>query len=691
MKTHLCLVAFLLLSLTPKAEAQWIQTSGPEGGYVSALAQDDSYFYAATVGPIFRLPKGDTVWTALPGLHSSLGAGGTSLFCDGSLLVTGTSGGGVFWSMDHGFSWQRFITGLNEGHTVWSLAARGEDLLAGTNCGVFRSTDGAMNWSPINTGQDSILVISLLPTDSTIFSGTLGGGVYRASDIGAPWTAANNGLPITTVWALTQFGGSLFAGGWWEDGVYRSTDYGTTWEPRDSGLTTMGVNALAVMGVNLIAGTFGGIYFSVDTGASWVPLFRQPSSPVMSLLVHSTDLYAGTTDGVFRTTDGGADWSFLHSGFIASGINTFYRDGTTLFAGANGLLRTTDDGASWVRTSLPAEVVHSLASYGQYLFAGTGHGVYRSPDRGVHWGEADPFGTMNAIKGVAVIPNGTSGACLFAATDSVGVYLSTDVGNSWTQRNSGLEDTVMSFLAVRDTFLFAGTRSGVFRTTLNGTEWVSANEGLAGTVVQCLTFKGDSLFAGTQANGIYMSSNNGLDWTAANNGLTDSWIGSLAVSGSNLFAGTGSGGVFLSEDGGASWKLHKTGLRELSIQAAIATSSDLFVGTGGAGVWRRPLAEMLTAVEHFDKDVPCVFSLEQNYPNPFNPTTEIVYRLPQPGTVTLTVHDMLGRVVKELVNENKDSGVHRALLDGSGLASGVYFYRLTAGTFHQTRKMLLVR
>jgi hypothetical protein len=83
--------------------------------------------------------------------------------------------------------------------------------------------------------------------------------------------------------------------------------------------------------------------------------------------------------------------------------------------------------------------------------------------------------------------------------------------------------------------------------------------------------------------------------------------------------------------------------------------------------------------------------LHQNHPNPFNPSTTIKYELPNSSVVRLSVYDMLGREVTVLVNERKDAGVHEVTFDATGLSSGVYFCRLTAGSFVQTRKFLLIR
>jgi hypothetical protein len=89
--------------------------------------------------------------------------------------------------------------------------------------------------------------------------------------------------------------------------------------------------------------------------------------------------------------------------------------------------------------------------------------------------------------------------------------------------------------------------------------------------------------------------------------------------------------------------------------------------------------------------LPSIFALDQNYPNPFNPTTTIRYGLPNHSHVTLTVDNTLGQQVATRVQGEQDAGYHEVRFDASGLPSGVYLYLLTAGSFMQTRKMLIVK
>jgi len=124
--------------------------------------------------------------------------------------------------------------------------------------------------------------------------------------------------------------------------------------------------------------------------------------------------------------------------------------------------------------------------------------------------------------------------------------------------------------------------------------------------------------------------------------------------------------------------------------------SNLFAGTAYGGVWRRPLSEMVTAVEDDFSQVPVGFALEQNYPNPFNPQTTIRYQLPKAAHVVLKIYNLSGQEVRTLVNARQPAGVNAVVWDGRDefgkeVSSGVYIYRLQTGESVQSRKMSFVR
>jgi hypothetical protein len=284
------------------------------------------------------------------------------------------------------------------------------------------------------------------------------------------------------------------------------------------------------------------------------------------------------------------------------------------------------------------------------------------------------------------------GSILFTGTEYGGVFRSTDGAGSWDTVNTGLSNLNVRALELSGATLFAGTSGGgVFLSADSGATWAAANSGLTNTDVRALVVLGTDLFAGTFGGGVFRSTDNGGSWAEASPGLTSGYVFSLVSRGTNLFAGTSYGGVFLSTDSGDSWAPVNTGLGNTEVQAIEVLGTDLVAGTQGSGVWRRPLDEMVTSVGFPSGRLPTVMELHQNYPNPFNPATHISFSLPDRTHVRLTVYNALGEEVATLVDGEIVAGHHTVVFDASSVASGLYLYRLAAGGFVRTKKMILLR
>jgi hypothetical protein len=115
----------------------------------------------------------------------------------------------------------------------------------------------------------------------------------------------------------------------------------------------------------------------------------------------------------------------------------------------------------------------------------------------------------------------------------------------------------------------------------------------------------------------------------------------------------------------------------------------VYAGRGSKNVYFDASGLSVSGVS--DESLPRAFALEQNYPNPFNPTTAVRYQLPVAGWVRLIVYDVLGREVLVLMDERKEPGTYTATWDATGMASGVYIYRLRAGEYSESRKMVLAK
>lgn len=121
----------------------------------------------------------------------------------------------------------------------------------------------------------------------------------------------------------------------------------------------------------------------------------------------------------------------------------------------------------------------------------------------------------------------------------------------------------------------------------------------------------------------------------------------------------------------------------------IGTGADLCAGSiEGSGTF----CGNPTGIESDDyNNLPTEFALGQNYPNPFNPTTKISWQLPVGSHQTLKVYDILGNEVVTLVNEYREAGRYEVEFNASGMASGIFMYKLQAGSFIETKKMTIIK
>ncbi len=396
---------------------------------------------------------------------------------------------------------------------------------------------------------------------------------------------------------------------------------------------------------------------------------------VYSLAINSKGhIFAGTPDaGVFRSPDNGDNWTPINVGQGNSRITALLiNTNGHLFAGTadSGIFRSMDDGETWmpINNGLANHHVNALAiNTSGHIFAGAHNGIFRSIDNGATWVPTNMGINHLQILVLAINANGH----IFAGTSNgAGIFRSTDNGDHWTAINMGLNFPTpihyVSSLAINENgHIFAGIiwpehaaiGGGVFRSMDNGDQWVPANEGLTSLDVSSLAINSRGhIFAGligatygASGGGVFRSIDNGDHWTPINDGLTNTVVYALAINSHDyIFAGTFGGGVFRS-------------------------------------------IESTTKVQEISAEIPTSFSLEQNYPNPFNPSTTIKFALPRPIYVTLKVYNTLGKEIATIVAENLSTGKQQVVWEAKGMASGIYFYRLQAADFVQTRKLVLVR
>jgi hypothetical protein len=197
------------------------------------------------------------------------------------------------------------------------------------------------------------------------------------------------------------------------------------------------------------------------------------------------------------------------------------------------------------------------------------------------------------------------------------------------------------------------------------------------------------LYIVTDYKRVFRSSEEGESWEKMFEGLPKDTLFTVAAIGNDIYLGGNA--AYVSRDYGKTWKSIGEGLPDYGIPDFIIVNNTLYVALYGGGVWYRSLSDIGLGTDDGDKALPVNYALAQNYPNPFSDQTMIKYTTPAERTVTITVHDMLGRHVSTLVSETKPSGQYETSFSGEGLSNGMYLCTLEADGARLVRKMVLFR
>jgi photosystem II stability/assembly factor-like uncharacterized protein len=695
---------FIILTLTFSVSighAQWVQTGGPTGGMISALALLDGDVFAGTQSGVYRSTDSGKSWNCVTSGSQNAPIQALAVL-DSDLFAATTTG--VLRSTNKGISWDDADQGFIGSPTV--LSAMGSELFLVTESDTaFRSTDLGATWNAIPTLTDST-VTSFANIGGMFFAGAGHSGIVFSTDSGLTWQrAANVGLfdsqyywdPYIT--ALGVIGTNLLAAG--DCDLFDSKDSGTTWDLFANIFPAAGINSadcFAFFNSKLFAGTGSNIYASTDAGKSWVTESADLNyMEVTSIQPIGNKIIAGTySSGLFISTDAGASWNSDDSGLVRTNVTGFALLGSEIFArceqpivGENegSVYSLNHDGYSWkyltdsLMKSHWYNAVYSIAASDGDVFAVDENRIFVSHDSGMTWSTC--FTSQNqGFLALYPTPDG-----LFATTGN-GIYESDDDGDTWSSANTGIaaNDAYMLTIAQGPSAIYCGSSDGaVYFSSDNGGTWNNITPPHSTENIEAIACAaGNIVVGGTQ--GLFVSSDNGMTWRVES--LNKYPISSLLAVGSNVFAGT-PGGIYVSTDGGNTWSSQNQGLATLSVNALVVQGSDLYAGTEGGGVWHRPLSEMINfnAVQ----TVAVLPAYEQSYPNPFTRQTTIPFSLTRNEHVTVTIFNMLGQEIRTLADQDFNGGMHQVVWDAGSATSGTYFCRIATPDGVQTQLLVLER
>jgi photosystem II stability/assembly factor-like uncharacterized protein len=367
--------------------------------------------------------------------------------------------------------------------------------------------------------------------------------------------------------------------------------------------------------------------------------------------------YVASTGKILKTTNSGSNWMSqnLNTGYTLRSVyftddNSGYVVGDTLFSNSSKVFKTTNGGTSWISQFFngigfnSVYFVNSNTGYMTGYWAGNGY-IYKTTDAGNSWNQL--LNELNAGFYSVDFPDINNG---FATAGNGTLYKTTNAGDNWGTRSVSAFRLNSVYFPNKDTGFVAGDNGRIYRTTNNGLTWI--RQLLETTNIL------QSIYFVNSTTG-YCAGWNGIILKTTNSGVN--WIQQAPVSNNNLYS------VFF-------------------------TNSNTGYATGDRGTIIKTIdGGSVISVNQISSSIPDKFYLYQNYPNPFNPGTVIRYSINENRFISLKVYNILGNEIATLVNEKQDAGIYEVQWNGSNYSSGVYYYRIEADGFTETKKMLLLK
>ncbi|MBI9070067.1 MAG: choice-of-anchor A family protein [Melioribacteraceae bacterium] len=367
-----------------------------------------------------------------------------------------------------------------------------------------------------------------------------------------------------------------------------------------------------------------------------------------------------------------------------------------LLAGTMGGKLYLRDGDNWtvINSTMHVGFIWSIAVENNKIYVGTEQGVFVSIDNGANWESAGLEG-----KDVRALKFDKYGN-LLAGTWGFGVYKLN--GTTWSEFNSSIESKVIHSLVVDPATndIYAGTFGfGILKLAAGTSEWITLDVGYQFIWALDITSDG-TIVAGTFGGGVYLSTDNGVTWHQNNNGLVGLHVYSISILDDVVNVSTWTGGV-QQLGGGSTQSLAKVvpGLeswnsigmfdQEVSTIYAEKATGIIYAGTKDGQIYKVGNDDITDA--ETESTIPNKFSLDQNYPNPFNPSTMIQFAVPESGSYSIIVYNIIGKEVAVAASGNFGAGTHKINFDASLISTGVYIYRLVGNNVNIAKKMILMK
>lgn len=709
--TLFIITGLILMNLGIMAEAQtltWSQVQGPYGGNVNKItSHSNGTVYAGRYDGVFYSTNDGLFWQKMP--EGSVSNIATIEVAPNGTLYVGKNSGGLWWTNNNGGTWDFNPIHIAPHSGTWaSVITLGINPSSNIYIQTERSFNGGNSFSGHFQISNQFARGYEFDGASVIYAAT-NLGVYQSTNGGSSWNDIGASMPNanTSIQVRTNSNGDIFAGTL-ANGIFFSSNNGTTWAARNTGLGDLNITSIEIDNTGKVyAGTKNGLFISTNNGASWTAANSGIAHPWIQTIhvVSDNKVFAGTQrSGVFFTSDGGQSWSDRSNGMKLHNLSdVMFKGNNEIFLGsAYGMYYSDDNGSTWEDRSgaIPGGSIYSMGKDNSgAIYAGTfGNGIYKTTNSGATWNAVNNgLPVSSRIKAIRSMPDNSlvllkEGTSTF---DTLKIFKSTNGGNDWSEIHRVGELILSSGFGVDsqgNIFLTGMTmfiEGIIIRSTDGGSTFEELNTG--SSIKHDYFTTGGSVLYSITYDKIFRSTNQGTNWSELPAGpWGNNRVGPMAVCSDGDLLLNGGSGVYYSTNEGTSWTASNTGLASpLGLRGfAFDNNSFAYIYTYEEGLYK---SDNVTSLQTNQNVIPERYSLAQNYPNPFNPSTQITFDIPLRSNVSLIVYNGLGQEVARLVKGETEAGSYTYNFDASGYSSGIYFYRLEAGEFSETKRMVFIK
>ncbi|MFC2084122.1 YCF48-related protein [Bacteroidota bacterium] len=630
----------------------------------------------------------------------------------GRHVIIGTLNGGKFWdiALFNNEYW------LNEVYTVNDNTVMAAGRMSSGLEGILLISDNkGAEWEKISLINYTYDLTNINFVDEEFGWGGAGKKILKTTDGGSTWDTYEfvfdtaNGVEFFGVKDIHVFSKNI---AWFLDGhhIVKTQDGGETW--RTFYRPQLGARDITFVGYSTGWSCGGnGIWKTMDGGAYWEEKFSYRFNAI-----EFTDLNIGFAVGdngnVVKSTNGGENWIYISDSFTNSNFSSVcFMDAESAWTvGGKKMFFTSDAGSTWTD-----KTIYDWLALSEVYFVNTTNGwamgdtdFLRTTDGGETWvGQEAPWRGWQFISVCFIDENNgwVSDRHLWHQGGKDGrLFETTDGSKSWNE----IKTRINSYNPIHSIY-FKDLSNGIItedegyieKTTDGSETWISQK--ISDNLLVDLFFLDDQTGFAVGMNGsIYKTTNFGDDWIDLSIdediNLLDSyffddetgWLIGYSTFGEGTFGGH-LGQILYTKDGGESWEN-----RSINSHKEIILSVDFNINKDGIVVGENGTIlnltnDSLSTSINYEHEGSFDYQLSQNYPNPFNSFTTIAYSLPKEENVILCIFDILGSRIRVLVNSKQSAGSHKIVFDADNLSSGIYYYRIEAGKFNSTGKLLLMK